>query len=273
MKTILLIDADILAYQAAASNQTSLDWGDGEVSVSADMEAAKEQARHTLDTWLVTLQADDFVICLSDDITNFRKKIDPSYKSNRSGVDRPVILYEMKDWLRDTFESRYMPTLEADDVMGIMATEPHKDRRIIVSADKDMQTVPCLLYRPHLPDAGVQTITPEFADRYHMYQTLIGDSTDGYPGCPGIGPAKTAAILDEFLGWGPTEYVIGRGPRKGEIETKWSRVQFSDRWSAIVSTFERQGLTEQDALIQARLARILRHGDYNRRPILWTPGR
>jgi DNA polymerase-1 len=46
------------------------------------------------------------------------------------------------------------------------------------------------------------------------------------------------------------------------------------RWETVVSVFEKAGLTEQDALTQARLARILRWSDWDntkKEPILWSP--
>ena len=45
-------------------------------------------------------------------------------------------------------------------------------------------------------------------------------------------------------------------------------------WKAVVETFEEKELTEKDALVNARLARILTTDDYDhekREPILWEP--
>ena len=45
-------------------------------------------------------------------------------------------------------------------------------------------------------------------------------------------------------------------------------------WSTVVKAFEDKGLTEDDALLNARLARILTIDDYDttrQEPILWTP--
>ncbi|NBS69172.1 hypothetical protein EBT31_09700 [bacterium] len=45
-------------------------------------------------------------------------------------------------------------------------------------------------------------------------------------------------------------------------------------WETVVQTFEERGMTEEDALLNARLARILQYTDYNfdtDEPILWTP--
>ena len=83
------------------------------------------------------------------------------------------------------------------------------------------------------------------ADRFHLYQTLVGDQTDNYKGCPGVGPVKA----ETALGANPT-------------------------WASVVGCYEKAGLTEEDALVQARVARILRHGEYNKMTCevkLWTP--
>ncbi|WP_343698857.1 hypothetical protein [Caulobacter sp.] len=268
----LLIDADILAYQAAASNERRYAWDDGEVSVVADEDKAREFARETLDNLMTALQADDFLICLSDDFHNFRKEVSPTYKGNRTG-ERPVHLYDIKDWLRDNYPHRLIPRLEADDVMGILATEPGcTDERIIVSADKDMITIPGLLYRPHEKNPKVRFVSVEEADRYHLYQTLIGDSTDFYPGCPGVGPVLAEEMLDGKLRFVRREREITRGKNKGTIKVEWDVEPSPSPWATVVSCYEKKGLTEADALIQARLAKILRHEDFDGRVKLWKPG-
>jgi len=267
----LLIDADILAYEASAATETKYAWDDGEVSTVADEAAAQDFARKTLTTLVDTLQADDFVICLSDDFNNFRKTVSPTYKGNRTG-ERPVHLYDIKDWLRQNYPFRLIPHLEADDVMGIMATDPAAtDERIIVSADKDMQTIPGLLYRPHEARPKLRHITPEEADRYHLYQTLIGDSTDGYPGCPGIGPVRAEELLDGGLRFVKVEKEVTRGPNKGQIRVTWELEPSPSPWATVVSCYEKAGLTEKDALVQARLAKILRHEDFDGRVKPWVP--
>ena len=133
-----------------------------------------------------------------------------------------------------------MKTLEADDAMGIYATA--HPGNIIVSPDKDMRQIPGKLY--NLTDTT--TITAEEGAKWHMIQTLAGDQTDGYSGVPGIGVKRA--------------------------ETLFNKEGYS--WSTIVKAFEDKGLTENDALLNARLARILTLDDYDterQEPILWTP--
>jgi DNA polymerase-1 len=277
MTRTLLLDADLLAYRATSANQRSYDWnGDGTQSVAADEEAARRLAEEEIVKLADRLKADDIIVCLSDDFNSFRKdRVDPTYKAARGDVERPVHLYDLKEWLAETYETVRWTALEADDVMGILATDPNRtDERIIVSADKDMKTIPGKLYRPQDQYGGekprIREISVEDADWFHLWQTIVGDVTDGYPGLPGAGPIAAQELLTG-LGWEDYEHVLKGGPRKGQPETRWRRVEMPV-WAAIVSAYCKAGLTEADAIKQARLARILRYEEWDgRTPRLWSP--
>jgi DNA polymerase-1 len=113
--------------------------------------------------------------------------------------------------------------------------------KIIVSVDKDMKSVPCNLWNPDHPEFGVKNILAKEADTFHLYQTLVGDASDGYPGCPTYGPTKSKRLLDSCSLNGTTP------------------------WEKVVEAFDKQGKDEEQALLQARLARILRVENYNQR--------
>lgn len=272
MRTILF-DADLLAYRTAAAFQDTIDWnGDGScVSIDGKLEEAKRYVRDEIDSMMEDLKGDELIVCLSDEVINFRSQIiDPTYKQNRSGTERPIHLYDLKDWIAETYPCRGMTRLEADDVQGIMATEPHKGDRIMVSADKDMKTIPGLLCNPMKDRKKVVSSSLEEADRFHLWQTLCGDSVDGYPGCPGTGPGAAEDLLNG-LGWESYDHELKSGKRKGEVETRWRRVEMP-QWDAIVSAYERVGQTVENALTQARLAFILRHGYVDGSRIkMWEP--
>lgn len=273
MGRTLLIDADIIAYQSAAAHERKYDWGDGAVSRVADFAAAKDAAADAIDGFAEQLKADAVIVCLSDDVQNFREQVWPRYKQNRVGNERPEHLYDLKEWLASEFKTETRPRLEADDVMGILSTEPHEGERIIVSADKDMQTIPGLLFNPN-KDTKVRTITPEQAERFMLWQALTGDQTDGYPGCPGCGP-KAADQLLSGSEWYRHEREITRGKRAGEVEVKWTLADAMHEWSpwsAVLSAYFKAGLTEKDAITQVNLARILKHSDMDgTRIIPWVP--
>lgn len=280
MSRTLLIDADLIAYRATAALQQTIDWnGDGScVSVDGRLPEAKREAKRVVEWFMDDLKADDLVICLSDDVQNFRKKIDPTYKQARGSVERPVHLYDLKEWMGEKWPSRLIPTFEADDVAGILSTEPHEGERVIVSSDKDMKTIPGLLCQPDYErhKLRVEEIAAEDADRFHLFQTICGDIVDGYPGCPGAGPKAAERLLGGEL-WTWSDRTISRGPRKGEIERDWALRAPTEgwtAWAAVCSAYAKAGLTEADAIRQARLAFILRSSHYvDGRRLDWHPPR
>lgn len=271
----LLIDADILAYQVAAAGQRTTDWGDGDVTTHVEkLEDVTPILDHKLERLKEQLEADQYVICLSCPTEEgWRKKILPTYKAGRG--PKPELLGPLKGYLRETYRTYEKPSLEADDVMGILSTHPSiiKGQKIIVSIDKDMKTIPGWLFNPD-KDTKPRLISQEEADYWHLYQTICGDTADNYGGCPGAGPDKVDTIVKSLIGKVPVEYVFKRGPRKGTTEIRWERTPFLTAWEALVSWFTAQGLTEEDALIQAQVARICRHTDYDfglKQVRLWSP--
>ena len=239
---LLLLDTDIFAYQATTSAETEVDLGGDIWSLTMDMQQAKDTFEAAVDSIKARLETNDVLCCMSDHAGNFRKQVWTGYKSNRRKTRKPVGYVAFCDWVRETYSTASRPQLEADDVMGIIASKPGNEGKVtIVSDDKDMKTIPGRLYRP-MSDELLE-ITAEDADRYFLTQVLTGDTADGYKGVPGIGPKKAEAIL---------------GPRP--------------HWGAVEKAYIDAGLTRDDAIQQARLARILRWSDWNEgEPMLWTP--
>lgn len=244
---LLLIDGDIFAFRYAAAAEEGFDWGDGQFTLTADANTAFANMKADIEHKLVQLKADRLIVCLSDDHYSWRKeRVYPLYKSKRTDR-KPMALAALKRMMRDEFEVKDKPTLEADDVMGIIATNPliyGEYEKVIVSRDKDMKTIPGVVAMIKADDTIEETFIDEAsADYAHMVQTMTGDVVDGYPGCKSIGPVKAAKIATEG-------------------------------WDAIRAAFLKAGHDEDHFLAMARCARILRSTDFNYRtqePILWTP--
>jgi len=261
----LLIDADVLRYQLAFSNTKSFQFDDDDSATEiTNPEKAKADLEGYIEDLLDTLGATDFLLPLSVS-TNFRKGLFPTYKENRAGKPKPSLWYAVDGFLKELWGDKIITReyLEGDDILGLLATHPKPKRapgrRILVSIDKDMQTIPCRLYNPQKPDLGTRTISQYDADLFWMKQTLMGDTTDNYPGCRGIGPKRSDEILN------PIHEVYLDGDKDEHLGALWI---------AVVSAFESKGFSEEDALTQARLARILRHGDYDFKTNevkLWKP--
>tara|TARA_R110002096_G_scaffold393149_1_gene588174 strand:+ start:375 stop:1193 length:819 start_codon:yes stop_codon:yes gene_type:complete len=264
-KLTLLIDADILIFQVAAKVQTSIEWEEGEWTTHASMPEAIALFDQRIEEMVQRFNATDVKLALTDSQGNFRKKVLPTYKANRSGAPKPMLLVPMINHVRNNRDGVWVAGLEGDDVMGILATSPKTGPNIIVSIDKDMGTIPCQLFAHGKNDGNVIEVTEEAADRMHMIQTLAGDSTDGYAGCPGVGIITATRIVDD-----PVE-MIPHETTKGEV---WKKGDPCDVWTAVVSQYHKAGLTEEKAIQQARVARICRYSDFNTKTkevILWSP--
>lgn len=279
---LLLLDGDVFCFVAAAAAQKDLRFEDGVVHRWAD----EEEAKGILDDLILKvckkLGTNEYLFFLTDPEVNWRTQVYPEYKSNRSGGERPQLLTFLKDYSLRNHTAIRWAGMEADDLMGIYATGGisgyEEFSSVIVSKDKDMRTIPGWFYNMNrLNDPtydGPEFISEEAADWWHLVQTLAGDAVDGYPGCPTIGVERAKAILNESLLLYPAEGYVTRGPRKGQRTVKWMSKPTDDLWKVVVSNYEKNGKTEEDALTMARVARICRAEDYDfqlNTVALWEP--
>ena len=240
-ETVLLIDGDLYLYRAAAAAEEEVDWGDDVWSLVSDLKEAKKIFVNTVIEICESLDCFNVIVAFSDK-DNFRHDIDPTYKGGRKKVRKPVGYKELRAWAIERYKAHVEPLLEADDVLGICGSAPEFDV-IMVSDDKDLKSIPGSLYRPM--SGEFSTISKQQADKAFLKQALMGDITDGYGGCPGVGE-KTA------------ERILAKDPT----------------WSAVVNEYSKKSLSHDHALAQARLARILRFEDWddeNHQIKLWTP--
>ncbi|MBS5519644.1 MAG: hypothetical protein KHX13_04845 [Acidaminococcus intestini] len=244
----VLLDGDMFVFRACASCEREIDWGNNIWTLHVDIEEARNKfldlVEDAIERAFEKMQYDggfDVTLCFSSD-TNFRKKVLPTYKANRDDKRKPVAYKAVVDWVKKVFRTKEIEGLEADDCLGILATS-HKTKCIIISGDKDMKTIPCLHF-DFLRGSFFET-TPEESTYWFYMQTLMGDATDGYSGCPKVGQVTAKKLLDANCSW-----------------------------ATVVKAFEAKGLSEEYALQQARVAKILLASDYderNRKVILWKP--
>ena len=225
--TLLLIDGDIIAYKAAASAETPINWGDGLWTLHSFEQDVEIRLCDQIDKLLDEAPVQDCVVALSDR-ENYRKELASYYKANRKDVRKPMLLQWAREYLIEKYNTIIYRRLEADDVLGILSTA--NTDTIVWSEDKDLLTVPA----KHWINGEVVTVTEEEANYNFFFQTLVGDSTDNYSGCPTVGPKTANKLLSNGC-----------------------------RWDKVVAAYESKGLSEEVALENARLARILRNGEYD----------
>lgn len=258
MTRTVIIDGDVVAYRVGAALQEEFEIESQEddefiyrTVAWCPKQAAIEKLESKIDSICKDTKSQEIAVALSSD-TNFRKTINPNYKGNRKGILKPVILNFLKDYLANNYKTYIKPDLEADDVIGILATSNIiKGDKVVWSMDKDFKTIPCK-FRREAPDGSHKSYvySLEEADWWFMYQTLIGDKVDGYEGCKGIGDKTARKIL-------------------GDVGSK----TLAEMWDDVVTVYISKGYTEEDALLNARMARILRADDYdfkNKEVKLWS---
>ena len=238
---MLLIDSDFLAYKAAQACEIGIDFGEDVIIAQSQFSEVLRVFHNELNKVTKAMMDDDFILYFSS-TENFRKKIYPDYKGHRM-KRKPLGYKRLVNYCRENHNFKLIEGLEADDTIGIAATRHADPSNIIVSPDKDLKQIPSVLW--NLTDDVVE-ITKEEGDRWHLVQSLSGDPTDGYSGCPGIGVKRATELLD-----------------KNE-----------NQWEAVCKAYRDRGLSDDDALLNARLAKILRNENYDHdrnQPILWNP--
>ena len=130
---------------------------------------------------------------------SFRYDAYPDYKSNRKNKPKPAGTDWAREYILDHWDQEVSnPKYEADDRMGLYATEETDEVRIIVSTDKDMRQIPAWQMSPDHHRFPWKPTMPE-CHRMRAMQTLCGDSVDGYPGIKGFGPKAFEKAEEAFL--------------------------------------------------------------------------
>ena len=279
-KRTVFVDADVVAFRAAAGSQQWENWGTDDLdgarwTAQADGETARKHIDISLEELRDDLCADEIVCCLTDN-DNWRCDVLPTYKGNRSKTERPILLPQARQYLREKYDAWQRTGLEGDDLLGILSglSSRWPGERIMATIDKDLKTVPGLVYLWHHSVLGIQEITKEYADKWHLMQGLAGDAVDHYKGCPGIGMETAERFIDEPFMYFNETYTPKSGKNKDIDQTRWVKREAPDLWTAIVSLYAKAGVSEEDAIVQFQVARILRSTEYDfkkKEPILWTP--
>lgn len=244
----LLYDTEFYAYRIAAGHTEDFDFGDDDYIVRINHRDALVAFIEHAEDLLGKFSGHDLFL-VRGDTRNFRHDIWPEYKANRKDRRRPPGYGKFlkglsshareRGWLTGGFKN-----VEGDDVLGIL-NEPG---RIIVSGDKDMLTLPGQHYR----DGELITVSEWDADVAFYKQTLVGDASDNYPGCPGIGDKNKLFRTKEWL----------------------TATTEKELWAQVLHQYQKAGFDELYAITQARCARILRPGEFDldtATPHLWEP--
>ncbi len=171
---ICLIDADSLLYYEM-----------GKPTLEEAVYGIDERIKNILDQCNTTLYAGFLTQGRC-----FRYEVTDTYKANRKGGSpKPIIFSALKAYLRQQYKFWFIPELEADDLVCFYSFTDNR-KTIVCSPDKDV-LYQCVGMHYNYQKGEFQHTTPETALKFLWQQVLMGDSTDGIPGLPGVG-AKTS---------------------------------------------------------------------------------
>ena len=210
MKRMILIDGNSLMYKAyfgtAYGNQ---------MKTSKGIYTNATYAFANMINSLCNSEYDAILVAFDAGKKTFRHEFMDDYKAGRNPMPdemRMQIAY-IKQFLDLKRIKRYeVPLYEADDIIGTMAkmAEDSGYHVDIYSGDKDLLQLITNNTTVHITKKGVTDLedyTPEsFLEKYEIpvssfvdLKALMGDTSDHYPGVPGIGEKKGIKYLKTYL--------------------------------------------------------------------------
>lgn len=181
-----LIDAELVLYKCAAKAE----------SEGTGIDRLTQMCMMALDNIVSGCKASNYYYVVSGR-DNFRKTLYDDYKAGRP--PKPSLYNQLCENIKEYAGKRWVfhPQLEADDLLGIMATNGRVPNPIICSIDKDMLGVPGWHYNWNKDDFP-KLVTQEEADHQWLAQLLKGDPTDNIQGIEGIGDVKAEKLIKKY---------------------------------------------------------------------------
>ena len=233
MNRLLIVDIESYIYKSITACKFLHEISKGIYTEAYDTNNAVKFLEDNLNRLMDTLQANNCELVIGDK-NNFRKVINPDYKSNRPS--KPPIYEVILNVVKAKFKPISLQNLEADDTCRILYEDKNFNpnlEKIIVSIDKDFFTVPCKFFRD-LPNNGLIDIDIDTA-QYNLYKQIItGDKDDHYEGIPGYGEVKAKKFLE-----------------------------FSRDEKDVIKLFEENNLTKEDYYRNKYMAQLISISQYN----------
>lgn len=187
---IALLDSDIYCYRSAAACENE-----------DERQAIRSLESLIINTLMYGVDKCGYVDKWNLYLTgkgNFRNDVAVTvpYKGNRADKVKPKHLAALRKHLMIEWNAHLSDGQEADDAIAIEATTLGDDC-VIVSLDKDLDQVAGWHY--NFVKNIAYYITPEQGMLRFYQQILTGDNADNIKGITGIGPVKSAQILEDAI--------------------------------------------------------------------------
>lgn len=209
-----------------------------------------------------TMQPTHMAVAFDLPAQTFRQETYALYQSKRPKLDEELRsqVQLVNDLVKAAGIAQYsVPGFEADDVLGTLATLAVQrtknsgqrgggfDEVVIVTGDRDILQLVNKKVKVFMPtkglsegrimdEAGVLDYLGVRPNQIIEYKALVGDSSDNYPGVPGIGPKTAINLIQEF---GTVEKIyknLGKVPDKvkNKLELGRKGAEISHKLATIV---------------------------------------
>ena len=164
----------------------------------------------------------------------FRHEAFPPYKAQRQATPEDIKM--AVPYIKSILNAMHIPVLqadgfEADDVIGTLAAQAAQENveTYMLTPDKDYGQLirpNVYMFRPRHGGGYDKIGESEIQNKYGIptahqvidLLALMGDSSDNYPGCPGVGEKTAAKLVNEF---GSCEELLAHTDRlKGKMREK-----------------------------------------------------
>lgn len=169
MKEMCLIDADIIGYRIGFTTQDTSE----EIAHVRTDELIRRIVHQT--------EAKDYQCFLSGE-DNFRYKLYPEYKANRTGKPKPIHLESIREHIVRYHNGKVCNGWEADDELTMEHTA-RGETSILASIDKDLLQSPGWHF--NFVKEAVTYVTPLDGLRAFYAQIIAGDGADNIPSFDG----------------------------------------------------------------------------------------
>lgn len=205
---IALIDADSIVYRVCCAVEDKTIWNELEVltgkeeqldiEYSIDLDIMYTTIEGIIENILFATECEEALICIGDGTKNFRFNNPLGYKENRKDLRKPEGFNEAIDYMVNKLGAKLIGgnLIEVDDYVVHLKTK-YPDKYLLCAIDKDVLYQTEGEHYNYVKDEFI-TVTKEDTIKYLFYQALVGDASDGYKGCKGIGDKKAKELLDNL---------------------------------------------------------------------------
>lgn len=207
MKALILLDADSAIFASCVTKKEDTEDGKGFIYNIEEAQSKFDEKVMGIINTLEEQYSFDVVhaIIFIEGAGNYRYSLNKTYKENRKDRELPPLINALRDWVSQTYDNEQFSVfksinVETDD--SIAATyRKFKDNEygvelIVCSPDKDIKTIPCLLFDSYWSRMELNDITEMDATRNLFIQMIQGDAADGVKGIPKYGEKKAKALLE-----------------------------------------------------------------------------